>query len=231
MRHLDLTPFGFTPTESAAYGALLERGPSSGYALAQALAIARANAYQALNGLVAKGAAMSTDGPPRVFRAVGPAALLALVTTRQADELDALEAAMAAAGGTGAPAIIEFAGERAFRDLTLRTATRSEGTVVCAAPAALLTSSIPVWRKRHADGNPTALWSVGGEPKAFPLPLAGAVPATRIREYFGADAALVLAPEAGIVATLEAGEIGGYWCSHPALLGTLRAAVDAITAG
>ncbi len=62
MTDIDLTPFGFTPTENLAYGALLDLGPSSGYAVAKELSIARANAYQALNGLVAKGAAVITAG-------------------------------------------------------------------------------------------------------------------------------------------------------------------------
>ncbi len=69
MTDIDLTPFGFTPTENLAYGALLELGPSSGYALAKDLSIARANAYQALNGLVAKGAAIQTDDQPQRYRA------------------------------------------------------------------------------------------------------------------------------------------------------------------
>ena len=74
MEPVDLTPFGFTPTESAAYGALLAAGPSSGYAVARHLAVARANAYQALNGLVTKQAADCTGEDPQIFRAVQPAA-------------------------------------------------------------------------------------------------------------------------------------------------------------
>ena len=72
MMPIDLTPFGFTPTENRAYGALLELGPSSGYALAKALSIARANAYQALNGLVAKGGAIRTHEAPQRYRAERP---------------------------------------------------------------------------------------------------------------------------------------------------------------
>src|SRR2546430_4433111 len=49
---LDLTPFGFTATESLAYAALLRLGPSTGYAVAHATRVARANTYGALEGLV-----------------------------------------------------------------------------------------------------------------------------------------------------------------------------------
>ena len=55
---VDLTPFGFTPTESAVYAVLLTQGPGTGYAIARSAGLARANAYAALEGLVAKGAAV-----------------------------------------------------------------------------------------------------------------------------------------------------------------------------
>src|SRR2546426_114084 len=57
-REIDLTPFGFTSTESQAYAALLRLGPSTGYSVAHATRIARANAYGALEGLVSRTAAL-----------------------------------------------------------------------------------------------------------------------------------------------------------------------------
>src|SRR5439155_451636 len=53
---LDLAPFGFTATESQAYATLLRLGPSTGYAVAHAARLARANTYGALEGLVARAA-------------------------------------------------------------------------------------------------------------------------------------------------------------------------------
>jgi sugar-specific transcriptional regulator TrmB len=50
----DLTRFGFTPTEGLVYQVLLTGGPGTGYAIARAAGLARANAYSALEGLVAK---------------------------------------------------------------------------------------------------------------------------------------------------------------------------------
>src|SRR5207245_210292 len=52
---LDLTPFGFTATESLAYAALLRLGPSTGYAVAHATRVARANTYGARAGRRAEG--------------------------------------------------------------------------------------------------------------------------------------------------------------------------------
>ncbi|MBK8005037.1 MAG: hypothetical protein IPK12_14215 [Gemmatimonadetes bacterium] len=55
MADVDLTPFGFTPTESRVYGVLLSGGPGTGYAIARNAELARANTYSALEGLVAGG--------------------------------------------------------------------------------------------------------------------------------------------------------------------------------
>jgi sugar-specific transcriptional regulator TrmB len=68
--------FGFTPTESKSYQALLHLGPSTGYAVALELGIARANVYQALESLVRRGAARKASTIPVHYSAVGPAALL-----------------------------------------------------------------------------------------------------------------------------------------------------------
>ena len=69
---IDLTPFGFTPTENLAYRALLDEGPIGGYAFAKKLNIARANA-SALIDLALRTAARA-DSP---VIGVGPASLLA----------------------------------------------------------------------------------------------------------------------------------------------------------
>src|SRR5207244_2178744 len=74
---VDLTPFGFTPTESQVYGALLRLGPSTGYAVAHATRTARANTYGALEGLAGRAAATRLPGRPARYRAVDPRALIA----------------------------------------------------------------------------------------------------------------------------------------------------------
>src|SRR5207253_1534658 len=64
MTTVDLTPFGFTATESAVYAALLRLGPATGYGVGRATRLARANAYAALEGLVTRGAAQRAAGRP-----------------------------------------------------------------------------------------------------------------------------------------------------------------------
>ena len=62
MAKLDLTPFGFTPTESAVYEVLLSAGPGTGYAIARSAGLARANAYMTnANATVAPAKQMTSD--------------------------------------------------------------------------------------------------------------------------------------------------------------------------
>ena len=81
MARLDLTHFGFTPTESLVYEVLLVSGPGTGYAIARSAGLARANAYSALEGLVTKGAARVDPGRPKRYRPETPAALTARMTS------------------------------------------------------------------------------------------------------------------------------------------------------
>src|SRR5213594_596872 len=85
---LDLTPFGFTATESLVYAALLRLGPSTGYAVSHATRVARANAYGALEGLVGRTAALRLGGRPVRYRAADPMALIAFLAAQQGEALD-----------------------------------------------------------------------------------------------------------------------------------------------
>src|SRR6059058_3456430 len=87
---VDLTPFGFTPTESQVYGALLRLGPSTGYAVAHATRVARANTYGALEGLAGRAAAIRLPGRPARSRAVDPRALIARLAAAKGQALDRL---------------------------------------------------------------------------------------------------------------------------------------------
>src|SRR5947199_9082618 len=91
---VDLTPFGFTPTESQVYGALLRLGPSTGYALAHATRVARANTYGALEGLASRAAAIRLPGRPARYRAVDPRALVAQLAAEQGQAPDRLSPAL-----------------------------------------------------------------------------------------------------------------------------------------
>jgi predicted transcriptional regulator len=226
---IDLTPFGFTATETAAYQALLDRGPSSGYALAKSLNLARANVYQALTGLVAKGAALARDGSPQIYRAVAPDGVVARIARQESGKLDRLEQQIRDLGRTGEATLVPFSGERELKDLVLRAAARESGPVDFLAPGSLIAALLPVWRKREADSAPTRLWLVGEAPGGFPLPLAGAVAEADVGEYFGAAAVLLLAGEAAMMGRLGEAGLRGYWTSDPLLVGLAGAAMTALT--
>jgi sugar-specific transcriptional regulator TrmB len=90
MSRINLTRFGFTPTESLIYQVLLTNGPGTGYAIARAAGLARANAYSALEGVVAKGAARVEGGRPRHYRPEPPTSLIARISNDQGLALDRL---------------------------------------------------------------------------------------------------------------------------------------------
>lgn len=227
MKSLDLTDFGFTPTESQAYLALLNAGPSSGYAIAKQISVARANAYQALNGLVAKAAAVEVDRKPRIFRAVAPAALLAHITREQAARLDRLERAVAEVGQSGEPAILPFRGNAELEALALRTAVRAQ-VVRAFGPPAMLRSLAPIWRARAANDRPTTLYVVGDPASPLPFPIQASIADRLVAELFGTAVGALLTEDAGIIVQLESDEPAGLWFSHPLLTGTLRTALSAM---
>jgi sugar-specific transcriptional regulator TrmB len=225
---LDLTPFGFTPTESNAYGALLELGPSSGYAVARALSIARANAYQALDGLVAKGAAvLVSEESPRRFRAVQPRAVFAGILAAETRKLDQLEEQMLAQPQAGATPRMEIRGERALTDLAVRAIVRSDGDVLCVAHAGRLETLAPALRARAAAGKSTHVWAWGAVGEEFPVsvirigtdpPAAGA----------GGDIMLLVAD--GALAATFGSDPEGVWSEGALHVAIVTAAIGHLTA-
>jgi len=90
----NLADFGFTPTEAKVYLALLPISPATGYAVAQAAKLARANTYDALEGLAARGAVSRLPGKPARFAALDPDALVGRLRREFSGGLDALAGAL-----------------------------------------------------------------------------------------------------------------------------------------
>jgi len=221
---LDLTPFGFTPTESNAYTALLELGPSSGYAAARALSIARANAYQALDGLVAKGAAVLIDAAtPRRYRAVQPRTLFARILSAQDRKIDELERAVLARPAAAAAPNLQIRGTRALLDVAVRAVVRAEGEVRCVTAGARLDALAPAFRARAAAGRPSSLWATEPHVGDFPVPI-GRVDQERWGSLGVADA-ILLAADGALAATLG-DDAEGTWSESPLHVGLIRAAIE-----
>src|SRR4051812_3639255 len=89
-----LQAFGFTPTEAKIYESLLRLGPSTGYAVARDAGLARANTYQALDGLVRQGAARRSATIPARYAAFAPETLIGELERRLKRDLDSLAATL-----------------------------------------------------------------------------------------------------------------------------------------
>lgn len=226
---LDLTPFGFTPTEGHAYAALLELGPSSGYAVGKALAIARANAYQALDGLVTKGAAALAGDDPRLYRAVSPTALYTSISQSQMRHLTSLEKSLQSLAGESAPVVREFDGERQLNELILRTATRATGGVLFLGPPAVALQSGPIWRKRKVEDLATVIWIVGDDSPALPIEPSGTVAPSRAEGLFGTLPVALVTDEVAVLGRWEKEDVSGLWSSDPLMIGSIRGAIEALT--
>lgn len=227
---IDLTPFGFTPTESIVYAALLGMGMASGYAVGKELNLARANVYQALNGLVTKGAAERTAESPQRFEAVTPATLLAQLSRSHADQLDRLESQLRGERGDGGTGLVAIDSRRSLFELALRTAARSPGTVLVLGDAETLGAMGPIWRKRATDNADTRLWVVCSGVPELPIPNSGALEPARIEDAFGvASVTILVTSDAAIVAKHQQRECEGHWTSHPLLVAAVRNALVHLT--
>jgi sugar-specific transcriptional regulator TrmB len=223
---LDLAPFGFTPTESSAYGALLELGPSSGYGVARALSIARANAYQALDALVAKGAAIVDGGTPRRYRAVQPRTVFARILDSETRKLDELERQLGDQPSGGAEPATRVRGMRALNDLVVRSIIRAEGPVRCLADAEHLRGWAPAIRARAAAGRPLELWLADDGSVDLAVAPQAASP-DRVRQALGTSPVVLIA-DGVLLASFDA-EAEGIWSESAFLVGLAESALRDLT--
>lgn len=221
---LDLTPFGFTQTESLVYTTLLRLGPSTGYAVARGARLARANAYGALEGLVTRGAATRTPSSvrPARYRPIDPQALLAQLAALQGEALDRLGRELKDLARPGDPVTREVGGARAVANLVMQLVARAERRVEGIVTLELWRPTLPAWRRaaERADMN---VRMRGDRPPDAPAWLAG------VGENAPAATILVL-DESQLVATSGEGEaIAALWTSHPLFVMLGRRALQTIS--
>lgn len=210
---IDLTPFGFTPTESLVYVTLLRLGPSTGYAVARGARLARANAYSALEGLVSRGAATRTPPPgrPARYRPTDPQSLMAHLATLQGEALDRLGRELRNLSRPREPIVREVAGSRAVANLVMQLVARAERSVRGVMALELWRPTLPAWR-RAAERAQLQVRMRGGIPADAPAwlePAGDTAP----------DATILVMDEAHLVITSGEGEaIAALWTSHPLIL-------------
>ena len=220
MATLDLTPFGFTATESRLYGTLLDLGPATGYAVARAARLARANAYGALDGLVARGGAIKTPGRPARYRPTDPASLLARLAAQQGEAIDRLSRALQDVRHPGDPETRSVEGARALANLVLQVVARAERRVEGIVAPDLFRATLAAWR-RAAERTTVELRFAGIVPAE-----AASFTATSVPE--GSPTLLLIDERQTVAATDENGQRIGIWSSHPAVAAMARAALSAI---
>ena len=219
MSEADLTPFGFTNTESRIYGILLRLGPTTGYAIARAAHLARANAYSALDGLVTRGAATKAPGRPARYRPSDPQALVARLATLQGEALERLSRSLEDAARPGEPETRPVEGSRALANVILQAVARAERRVHGIVSPDLLRATLPAWRR--AVERATLDVAVSGE---LPPEAAGFVSKTTAASL---PTLLVIDERQVVAATTVTSALTGVWSSHPALLAVARLALQA----
>lgn len=220
---VDLTPFGFTPTESLVYATLLRLGPSTGYAVARGTRLARANAYSALEGLVTRGAATRT--PPTIrparYRPIDPQALMAHLAALQGEALDRLGRELRGLARPGDPVTKEVAGSRAVANLVMQLVARAERRVEGIVASELWRPTLPAWR-RAAERAQLDVRVRGDLPPDAPAWLTSAS-----GDAPPPAATVLVVDESQLVITSGDGEaIGGLWTSHPLIVMLARRALS-----
>jgi len=160
MARIDLTPFGFTPTESLVYEVLLRDGPGTGYAIARAAGLARANAYSSLEGLVSKGAARVELGRPKQYRPEAAATLIARISNNYGHALDQLSSDLDGLSRAESPSIVEIDSGRTVLQLITHDVTRANSSVDLLAPPDAYPLLAPALRRPVSAGVRVALWSI-----------------------------------------------------------------------
>lgn len=222
MERVDLTPFGFTPTESLVYEILLTQGPGTGYAVARAAGLARANAYAALEGLVAKAAARSDGGRPRRYRPEPPETLLARVTEAQGRALDTLAARLAEVAAPATPSLVELDSARGTLQLLSRDIARAATAVSLLVPADAFPPLVPSLRRAAGAGLALRLLA----PAPVVLGFADVEVVAPVGAWPGEPLIAVIDDRSAVVGAREGAQISGHWSAAPAFVAVARLAFD-----
>jgi sugar-specific transcriptional regulator TrmB len=226
MSRVDLTSFGFTPTESLVYEVLLTSGPGTGYALARASGLARANAYSALEGLVAKGAARVEGGRPRQYRPEPPASLIARIANDQGLALERLSSELQAVSVPATPTVVEVESARAVLQLLTHDVARAAQSVALLAPPDAFPLLAPALRRPVSSGVPVELYST--EPADLDFSPVKVIPGGH--SWPGMPIISVVDDRSALLGSRHGSDVRGHWSTAPAFVAAARLALQRLTA-
>jgi sugar-specific transcriptional regulator TrmB len=223
MGRLNLTHFGFTPTESLVYEVLLTGGPGTGYAIARTAGLARANAYSALEGLVAKGAArVDAAGRPKRYRPEAPAALIARISTDHGLALERLSSDLEAVSVPATPTLVEVESGRAVLQLITHDVARAAASVALLVPPDAYPLIAPALRRPYSAGLPLLLCATG------PVDL-GFAPVEVVRAdrlWPGMPIISVVDDRSALMAARQGADVRGHWSTAAAFVAGARLALE-----
>jgi sugar-specific transcriptional regulator TrmB len=222
MPRIDLTRFGFTPTESLVYEVLLRRGPGTGYALARAAGLARANAYSALEGLVAKGAARVEGGRPKQYRPEAPASLIARISNDHGLAVERLSSELESLSVPETPTVVEIESSRAMLQLITHDVARATRSVSLLAPPDAYPLLAPALRRPVAAEIPVSLYSTGPVDLGF-APV-GVVPDEH--GWPGMPIIAVVDDRSALLGSRKGTEVRGHWSTAPSFVAAARLALE-----
>lgn len=223
---IDLTPFGYTPTESLIYEVLLTSGPGTGYTIAREAGLARANVYAALEGLVTKGAARVEDGRPRRFRPEPPSTLLARLADRQGEAIDRLSSALATLAVPATATLVELTSSRGAVQLMGHEIARAELSVNLVAPPDGCLALAPQLRRAATAELTIAVASTATVPLGTIT-----VDVVSRGSWPGEPVVLVVDDRAALIGSREGDRFSGHWGSGSAFVAAARHALAQIRSG
>ena len=227
MAGLDLTSFGFTPTESLVYEALLRGGPGTGYAIARAAGLARANAYSALEGLVQKGLARVEEGRPKRYRPESPEALVARILERQAEALDQVSRTLERVSAPPSPTLLELSSPRGAIQIASREAARATDEILLHASPEAFPPLVPALRKAAGAGVSLSLSSTA--PVEAPFPDIQVI--AEGNGWPGQPFLLVVDHRSALVAARQGDRVTGHWGTSPTLVAAATLAIERLRNG
>lgn len=227
MSGLDLTPFGFTPTESRVYEVLLAGGPGTGYAIARSAGLARANAYSALEGLVTKGAARAEDGEPKRFLAEPPGTVLARIANGQGEAFEELSRTLESFGAPATQSLIELSSPRGVLQLLTNEIGRAQRSVRLLAPAEAYSFLTPALRRAASASLELSL--ISPAPVQLGFALVDALGGNS--DWPGLPIVAVMDDTSAVLAGRDGTDVKGHWSSAPTFVAAARITFDRFRTG
>ena len=223
MPRIDLTHFGFTPTESLVYEVLL-----TGWARHRATpspvppgspeptrtARSRAWSPRAPPGWTAAGPSATGPRPPP--------ALIARISTDHGLALERLSTDLDAVSVPATPTLVEIESGRAVLQLITHDVARAAVSVALLAPADAYPLLAPALRRPYSAGLPLLLCATG------PVDLGFAVVEVvqRDRAWPGMPIISVVDDRSAILAARQGSEVRGHWSTAPAFVAGARLALE-----